>query len=140
TWELTAGQKMFNSFTPQIHRVEDVDRPITGRLFVTAGLNRVYNNEAVFRATAELGLIGQKALGRPIQETIHRIFRLYEIAGWEYQLENAVGVDVSAGYTHLLHRNKGGWFDISAQGSATLGLNYTGFAAAPVFRIGKMNR
>lgn len=140
TWGVTAGQKMFNSFTAQIHRVEDVDRPITGYLFVNASLNRFYRNEAAFHVSAEAGMIGQKALGRPIQETIHRIFRLYDIAGWEFQLEEAVGVDVSTGYIHLLHRNKSGWFDISAQGSATLGLNYTGFSAAPVFRLGKLGK
>src|SRR5690606_22581388 len=66
TWGLTAGQKMFNSFTAQIHRVEDVDRPITGYLFVNACLSRFYHNEAVFHVSAEAGMIGQKALGRPL--------------------------------------------------------------------------
>src|SRR5690606_12583818 len=63
-WEVTTGQKMFNSFTAQIHRVEDVDRPITGYLFVNAGLNRFYRNEAAFHVSAEVGMIGQKAMGQ----------------------------------------------------------------------------
>ncbi|WP_257666436.1 lipid A deacylase LpxR family protein [Parapedobacter tibetensis] len=138
-WGITMGQKMYNAYTAQIHRIEEVDRPITAYLFLAANVDRYFANETFLSFTAEIGTIGQRALGRQFQESIHRVLRLYEIAGWEYQLENAFGLDASIRYGGLLYRNKRQWFDISAYTEATLGSNHTSLAASPTFRWGKIN-
>ena len=138
-WGITIGQKMYNAYTANIRYIEEVDRSITAYLFLSVGLDRYFENERYLSLTAEVGTIGQRALGRQFQEGIHKAFRLYEIDGWEYQLENAWGADIAARYGLLLYRNRGQWFDISGQATATLGLNHTGIAVAPSFRVGRIN-
>ncbi|WP_262249616.1 lipid A deacylase LpxR family protein [Parapedobacter soli] len=138
-WGLTIGQKMYNAYTANIRYIEEVDRPITAYLFLTANLDRYFASERFMSVSAEIGTIGSRALGEQFQESIHKAFRLYDIAGWQYQLENAFGVDVAAHYGGLLYRNPAQWFDVSGQAAATLGLNHTGVSVAPAFRIGRIN-
>lgn len=138
-WGVTIGQKMYNAYTAQIHHIEEVDRPITGYLFIAANVDRYFANETFLGFTAEIGTIGQRALGRQFQERIHKVLNLYEIAGWDYQLENAFGADVAARYGGLLYRNDTRWFDLSAQTEAILGFNHTGFSVAPNVRLGRIN-
>ncbi|MFC3198587.1 lipid A-modifier LpxR family protein [Parapedobacter deserti] len=138
-WGVTIGQKMYNAYTAHIRYIEEVDRPITAYLFLAANLDQYFPNETFLSFSGEIGTIGQRALGRQFQESIHRILNLYETAGWEYQLENAFGADVSARYGGLLYRNTGDWFDLSGQATATLGLNHTGLSLAPTMRFGRFN-
>lgn len=138
-WGITMGQKMYNAYTAQIHHIDEVDRPITAYLFLAANLDRYFNNESFLSFSGEIGTIGQRALGRQFQERIHKVLNLYEIAGWEYQLQNAIGLDATVQYGRLLYRNKFHWFDISAHMEATLGINHTRMAVAPTLRWGSIN-
>lgn len=138
-WGLTVGQKMYNAYTAQIRYIEEVDRPITAYLFVAADIGRYFANESFLSFRVELGTIGQRALGRQFQESIHKVLNLYDIAGWEYQLKNAAGVDASVQYGSLLYRNKARWLDLSAYAEAVVGLNHTGLSIAPTLRLGRIN-
>ena len=138
-WGLTIGQKMYNAYTANVRYIEEVDRPITAYLFLSANLDRYFERERFVSFSAEIGTIGQRAFGRQLQEGIHKVFRLYDIAGWQYQLENAFGVDLATRYGGLLYRNPAQWFDVSGQAEATLGLNHIGLSAAPGFRFGRFN-
>lgn len=139
-WGVTIGQKMYNAYTAQIRYIEEVDRPITAYLFLAASIDRYFSNETLLSLTGEIGTIGQRALGRQFQEGIHKVLSLYEIAGWEYQLENAFGVDAGIQYGGLLYRNSTKRFDLSANAEAVLGLNHTSASLAPTFRFGRMNQ
>ncbi len=138
-WGITIGQKMYNAYTAQIHFIEEVDRPITAYLFLAANMDRYFANEGFLSFAGEIGTIGQRALGRQFQESIHKMLNLYDIAGWEYQLENAFGLDVSVQYGRLLYRNRSQLFDISAHTEVVLGSNHTYATAAPIFRWGRIN-
>src|SRR5690606_1638844 len=138
-WGITVGQKMYNAYTAQIRYIEEVDRPITAYLFIAADLDRYFSNESFLSFSVELGTIGQRALGRQFQERIHKALNLYDIAGWEYQLKNAAGVDAAIQYGRLLYRNPSRWFDLSANAEAMVGLNHTGLSVAPTLRLGKVN-
>ncbi|WP_353124340.1 lipid A deacylase LpxR family protein [Parapedobacter pyrenivorans] len=138
-WGITIGQKMYNAYTANIHYIEEVDRPITAYLFLAASFDRYFESEQFVSVTAEIGTIGQRALGEQFQESIHKAFRLYDIAGWQYQLKDALGIDAAARYGGLLYRNPASWFDVSGHVEATLGFNHTGFSVAPSFRFGRIN-
>ena len=140
TWSVYAGQKLYTAYTGQIHTMNEVDRPITAYLFAGANLAHYYTNESVLSLSAELGTIGRRALGKQAQEVVHRVLHLYEIAGWEYQLENAFGADISAEYARKIYRNPHRWFDVTAQAVGTLGLTNTRLSVAPTFRLGRLNR
>lgn len=138
-WGITVAQQMYNAYTAQIHYIEEVDRPITAYLFLRFNMDRFFANETFVSLIGELGTIGRRALGRQFQEGVHRALNLYEIAGWEYQLNNAVGVNAAVQYGGLLFRNDAQWIDLSAQGRVTLGLNHTDASIASVFRFGRIN-
>jgi len=138
-WGITVGQKMYNAYTAQIHHIEEIDRPITAYLFIAADMDRYFANESFLSFAVEFGTIGQRALGRQFQERIHKVLNLYDIAGWEYQLKNAAGLDASIQYGRLLYRNPSRWFDLSASAEAMVGLNHTGLSVAPTLRLGKVN-
>ena len=75
-WGLTVGQKMYNAYTANIRYIEEVDRPITAYPFLAADFDRYFESERFVSVTAEIGTIGQRALGKQLQEGIHRAFRL----------------------------------------------------------------
>ncbi len=138
-WGITLGQKMYNAYTAQIRYIEEVDRPITAYLFLSADIDYYFASETMLSLTAELGTIGRRALGKQFQERIHKALNLYDIAGWEYQLANAFGIDAGVQYGGLLYRNRSAWFDLSAYGNAVLGLNHTGISVASAWRLGRIN-
>lgn len=138
-WGITIGQQMYNAYTAQIRDIKEVDRPITAYLFVAAAVDRYFANESFLSFSVELGTIGKQAFGRQFQERIHEVFNLYTIAGWEYQLKDAVGFDAAMRYGGLLYRNPSGWLDLSAHAEATIGLNHTGLSVAPTLRLGRLN-
>lgn len=138
-WGLTIGQKMYNAYTANIRYIEEVDRPITAYLFFAADFDRYFDSERFVSVTVEAGTIGQRALGEEFQEGFHKAFRLYDIAGWQYQLKNAFGIDAAVHYGGLLYRNPARWFDVSWRAAATLGFNHTGLSASPSFRFGRIN-
>lgn len=138
-WGITVGQKMYNAYTAQIRYIEEVDRPITAYLFIAADMDRYFTNESFLSFAVEFGTIGQRALGRQFQESIHKVLKLYDIAGWEYQLKNAAGLDASVQYGRLLYRNPSRWLDLSATAAAMVGLNHTGLSLAPTLRLGRVN-
>ncbi|WP_255539689.1 lipid A deacylase LpxR family protein [Parapedobacter sp. ISTM3] len=138
-WGITIGQKIYNAYTAHIRYIEEVDRPITAYLFLAVDIDRYFANESFVSLAGEVGTIGQRAFGRQLQEGIHNVLNLYEIAGWEYQLENAFGIDAAVQYGRLLYRNARQWFDLSAGAEAKLGLNHTGLSVAPTIRLGRLN-
>ena len=138
-WGITIGQQMFNAYTASIRSIKEVDRPITAYLFLSANLDRYFETERYLSLSAEIGTIGQRALGKQFQEGVHKVLRLYDINGWQYQLKNAWGVDIAATFGRLLYRNPGKWFDLSAQAKATLGTNHTRASVAPSLRIGRIS-
>src|SRR5690606_22511867 len=138
-WGITVGQKMYNAYTAQIRHIEEIDRPITAYLFIAADMDRYFANESFLSFAVEFGTIGQRALGRQFQERIHKVLNLYDIAGWEYQLKNAAGLDASVQYGRLLYRNPSRWFDLSANAEAMVGLNHTGLSLTLALRLGRIN-
>jgi len=138
-WDVTIGQQMYNAYTAHIQHIDEIDRPITAYLFAAAHLDRHFADESFISFSGEIGTIGKRAFGRQLQEGIHKVFGLYDIAGWEYQLNNAFGLDLSAGYGRLLYRPYNRWFDVSARADATVGLNHTRLSAGPTVRIGLLN-
>ncbi len=138
-WGLTVGQKMYNAYTAHVRYIEEVDRPITAYLFLAANVDRYFTDESSVSLQMEIGTIGQRAMGQQFQERIHKVFNLYDIAGWEYQLENAFGADIGVQYGRMLYRNAAQWFDVSGRAEATLGTNRTGMSVAPTLRLGRIN-
>jgi len=138
-WSIGAGHKIYNAYTGDIESENDIDRPITGYLYVNGEMNWYTKREEVMGLGMELAVIGKKAFGENIQRGFHQLFGFYEINGWQYQLNNAIGVDARASYSRLLFRNAGKRLDVFMSSAASLGLNNTRLSVGPNIRFGKIN-
>ena len=137
------GQKLYTPHSGSINftGVDDpqyIDRPFAAYLYVGSTLNLLYKDESNLKLGAQIGMVGPAALGRPIQEFVHRAFGLYKPSGWEYQIDNDFGLNLSAEYNRLLARAD--WADVSLTSYADLGNGFTGAGIGPMFRLGDFNQ
>ena len=132
------GQKIFNAQAGRIPEARYVDRPIAGYLYAGANLNLLYKNESNLKIGAQLGMIGPASLAKEAQTFIHDTFGLYPIDGWQFQIKNAVQVNLSGEYNKLLARAS--WIDLSLTSYANVGTGFNGAGAGPLVRIGNFNQ
>jgi hypothetical protein len=136
-WGANIGQKLFNAHSGKTSVIERVDRPITGYLYGSAYLQILKKNETVYKAELQLGTIGPNALGKQTQEFIHNTLGFYKIDGWQFQLNNAFGVNLD--YQKLIYRTKNKKSDFSLPLKLRFGNTFTGFNTAILFRTGRIN-
>lgn len=140
TYEISAGQKMYNPISGYAPDPNRQDRPFAGYLYAAGTVNLFYKNEKVLKAGIELGTVGPNALGEDAQKLLHRIIGFYTIDGWQYQIKNDLAANLSAQYTQLLHRSAKNDVDFSFEGYANLGTTYNGAGAGILFRAGSVNQ
>ena len=137
------GQKLYSPHSGSIDftGADDpkyIDRPFAAYLYVGSTLNFLYKDESNLKLGAQIGIVGPAALGKPIQEFVHRAFGLYKPSGWEYQVDNDFEINLSAEYNRLLARAS--WADVSLTSYADLGNGFTGAGIGPMFRLGDFNQ
>ncbi|MDQ7949415.1 MAG: lipid A deacylase LpxR family protein [Pedobacter sp.] len=140
TYEISAGQKMFNPISGYSPNPSTQDRPFAGYLYGGGQVALFYKDESILKAGLELGTIGPDALGKEAQELLHRLVGFYEIDGWQYQIRNEFSVNLSAQYTHLLHRTAKNDIDFALESYANLGTTFSGLGTGVLFRAGKINQ
>ncbi len=132
-----AGQKMYNPQSASVPDSRYIDRPFAAYLYLGSSLQYLFKNESVLKLGLQLGVTGPAALGRQAQEFIHRTFGFYPPYGWQYQIQNNIGVNLSANYDHLFFRDD--WFDLSGNSYGNLGTTFTGAGAGIMLRFGEFN-
>ena len=137
--QLEVGQKMYNAQSGYIPDMVYVDRPITAYLYAGASKHWFYTSENSLSLGVQLGTIGPNALGRQAQEFIHKLGGFYPPRGWEYQLNNEIGLNFNMAYTHFLQRSPSKKLDLSIHTGANLGNTFSGLSAGFTLRTGKMN-
>ncbi|MFM6953803.1 MAG: lipid A deacylase LpxR family protein [Sphingobacteriaceae bacterium] len=137
--QLELGQKMYNAQSGYIPDIIYVDRPITTYLYAGASKNWFYSSENSISLGVQLGTIGPNALGRQAQEFIHKLGGFYPPKGWEYQLNNELGLNFSLAYTQFLQRSASKKLDLSINTAANLGNTYSGLSGGFTLRTGRIN-
>jgi len=132
------GQKIFNPQTGVIPDAIYIDRPFAGYLYLGTNLNLLYKNESNLKLQVRVGMVGPHAYGKDIQELIHNTFGFYHLSGWEYQVQDAFQLNLSAEYNKLLTR--GSNKDLSFNSRADLGTGIIGAGAGFLFRWGTFNQ
>jgi hypothetical protein len=136
-YEVEAGQYMYNPQTGQIKSQSQVDRPFAAYLYAGAKLNLIYKNEQSFELSLNAGTIGPNALGKEVQEGLHNAVGFYKISGWEYQVQNEIGVNAGLRYSRLLSRK--GNNDFTLQNYVNVGNTFSALGAGMLFRTGRIN-
>jgi len=137
--QVELGQKMYNAQSGYIPDMVYVDRPITAYLYAGASKHWFYRSENSLSLGVQLGTIGPNSLGRQAQELIHKIGGFYPPKGWEYQLNNEIGLNFNMAYTHFLQRSPSKKLDLSINTGANLGNTFSGLSAGFTLRTGRMN-
>lgn len=138
-WSFNIGHKIYNAHTGSVDLKSQIDRPLTGYLYTSGEIKWFFKNEEVFSFGSEIAMIGPKAYGKDVQKSYHRVFGFYDIKGWEYQLNNAIGIDIRTNYSRLIFRNKTKKWDSFLNAKLSLGLNNTRVSIGPGFRYGRFN-
>lgn len=133
------GQKMYNARSGNISQIERVDRPFAAYLYAATSMQWVYNNETNLKAELQIGTIGPRALGKEAQELIHKTFGFYNINGWQYQVNNEMGINLGIEYQKLVIRSSNKNFDLALPLSLNIGNTFTTLKSALLFRVGNLN-
>jgi lipid A 3-O-deacylase len=139
-YEITAGQEIYNPYSGSAPDPARQDRPFAGYLYAGGALSWFHTNERILKVSAEIGATGPNSLAEDGQELLHNTVGFYELGGWEYQIKNAVTLNLSAQYTRLLHRSSNKATDFSFEGYANAGTTFSGAGAGILFRAGGLNQ
>jgi len=140
TYEVSAGQKMYNPISGYRPDPTTQDRPFAGYLYAAANINLFYNDEKIIKAGLEVGVVGPEALGQETQELLHRTVGFYKIEGWKYQIANELALNFSAQYTQLLLRSSKSNLDLSLETYVNLGSTFSGAGVGILLRTGDLNQ
>ncbi len=140
TYEISAGQKMFNPITGDLPQANKQDRPFAGYLYAGGIINLFYKKENIVKIGLEIGTIGPDSFGEDGQKFLHRVVGFYEINGWEYQIKNDKAINLNAQYTKLLGRSETNKTDFSLETYANVGTTFNGAGIGILFRSGNINQ
>lgn len=122
TWEL--GQMIYTPLIRKTSGPADIDRPYCGYLFLKFGETKFFGNKSVLQLNGGLGEVGNASLGEAVQTSYHKLLGYSRFTGWQYQVENALGADLSAMYAHTLVEDSS-WIKLVPVVEANLGMNFT---------------
>jgi hypothetical protein len=129
------GQKIFTPFRLSIRTRADIDRPFCGFLYARYSQTRFLSN-SVFQWSATLGQTGKASLGEALQNAYHHIFNYKTFNGWQYQVQDAFGLDLSAVYARpVVHTSS---LKIEPMGQVSLGMNYTNAGVSANICLGRL--
>jgi lipid A 3-O-deacylase len=135
---LELGQKIYNAQSGQLPSAAEVDRPFAGYLYLGASANILYKNETTLKAKRKSWCCRAAAGGYPIQKFIHNTFGFYKLNSWQYQVRNAVQLNLSGEVNKLLAR--GSWADLTFTSYLNAGTGFNGAALGPMVRLGNFNQ
>lgn len=139
-WEIEAGQKIYNPQSGSINNIAFVDRPFAGYLYAGGSINLLYNSENNLKISLQAGTIGPAAKGKEAQELLHNTVGFYEINGWQWQVNNAAGINSILEYNNLLKRFPAGNTDLTLSSYVNAGSTYAGAGAGVLLRSGIINQ
>lgn len=140
TYEISAGQKMYNPLSGNRPNPATHDRPFAAHLFGGVQTSFFYKNESLLKVGLNLGAVGPNALGKEAQDLLHSIVGFYDIEGWNYQIANDFAVNANVQFARLLHRSSDNVVDFTLDTYANIGTTYNGGGVSVVFRAGDINQ
>ncbi|MES2003672.1 MAG: lipid A deacylase LpxR family protein [Bacteroidota bacterium] len=114
-------------FTPLIRKTTgpaDIDRPYCGLLYLKLSQQRFLRNDDVLQSSLALGEVGRASLGEDVQNGYHRLLKYGRFTGWQYQVQDALGIDAGISFAHTLLEDST-LVKLVPVAEANLGLNFT---------------
>lgn len=121
-WEL--GQMIFTPLIRKTVTPADIDRPYCGYLFLKFSETKFPGYNSVLQYNGGLGQVGQASWGEGMQNSYHKLLGYGRFTGWQYQVQNALGVDLGVTFAHTLLQDSS-WIKFMPVVQANLGMNFT---------------
>lgn len=135
------GQRVYTPGQRNVYVVKELDRPITGYLYGQYGISYFKQNNRKFTLGASVNTVGPAGLGQEILDAFHPFIKInsdYWDWMFEYQLNNAPGINLQGSYAMSLLK-KEGLLQITPLTNVSLGTSLTNLSQSVVFRFGKEN-
>jgi hypothetical protein len=134
--EFTLGQYIYTPRFIESPDTELVDRPFAAYLFGEFGKSFFYKSESVVKTSFQLGFVGPNALGEQVQSNLHELIGYKKVAGWEYQINNALAIQAQLLYSKKLFASSTNTaIDFHWRSEAALGTILSGVSTGFVSRI-----
>ncbi|WP_270088371.1 lipid A deacylase LpxR family protein [Sphingobacterium sp. SYP-B4668] len=136
---LQLGHQLYNGI--EVYAGDDVywDRPSTAYLFLNGRFQRVFSDEWIWAIKTEVGVIGNAAKGKEVQDYVHRVFGMYKVQSWESQLNTSIGVDLEASLAKRIWRSSSNKVELSGGASLRGGMIFSNATAELSLRLGKLS-
>lgn len=130
------GHKMYTPSNAIVRNINNHDRPFAAYLYGTFGIKKIYKNKTSFATNFQLGVIGNAAFGEELQNFIHEIYGFREAIGWQYQIKNALGLNVNLAYQKVVLKDTKNFVDVTWINHGNIGTINTDITTGFVTRIG----
>lgn len=139
-WGLALGQTLFTPEDTERRVPDPNDRPYAAYLFGAVSLV-AYSDETLNTVQLQIGVVGPSALGEEVQNNFHDLIGDGHAEGWDYQLEDEVGVnlifDRKWRAISLTGPRTGLGIDLTPSATLSLGNVATYAAGGLMFRLGQ---
>lgn len=135
-YELEIGHEIYSPWKSTVRSVLEHDRPFAAHLYGKFGITRVFENKRILKTSLSLGVVGEDALGKELQDIIHDIYNFVNAIGWEFQIQNMLSMNVDATYIHALGTDTSNRYDINFIAHARLGTTFNEVIGGFKGRIG----
>lgn len=138
----SVGQTIFTPEDIQRETLIEDDRPYAGWLYWEAGIAHVYQDDGdrqrINGLVLTLGIVGPASGAEPVQRTIHKLVDADIPQGWDHQLHNELGVNLTyiRKWRRLFKSESRRSFEVSHHGGFALGNVYTYASAGLMLRWG----
>ncbi len=136
------GQKLFTPFSRKIYNVDEIDRPVTGYLYLQFLRTGFLKNHQFFEFGISAGTIGKAAFGEEMQNSYHNLIDINSSLWgwiWDYQLKSAFGINIHGKYAKSLLDQDNSFVQITPVSQLTLGTMFTNASEGVLFQFGKLN-
>jgi lipid A 3-O-deacylase len=137
------GHKVYNPVTNRRSTenvLANMDRPFAGWFYGSYGSTLFTKKNNIIEYTFNAGIMGPSALGAEIQQGWHQFIGLYRVYGWEYQLNNSIGLNTSAAYYHtIVPAAPGQGLTMHLVSKAELGTIFSNASAGVLLKTGWLN-
>lgn len=140
--EYSIGHTIFTPEDITVYEEQPDDRPYAGWLYfnISSGYlsERLQNISILHFMDYTIGIIGPSAGAEGLQNSVHRMIGSPQANGWEHQLKDELGLNITRTTRWQLHPIKfRGWdYDVTAHAVTALGNVYTYGGGGVMFRVG----
>jgi len=118
------GQMIFTPLSKKASPLSEIDRPYCGWLFLKYTETRFLKKESLFQFSTTLSELGPSSWGEGLQNSYHKLLGYSRFNGWQYQVNDALGIDFGASYAQIVLEDSS-WFKLVPEATLNLGTTYT---------------